>query len=163
MPRLKVYRTAAGFEDALVAAPSQKAALQAWGVRTDLFASGEAEVVDDSALTAEALARPGEVVRRPRGDVGAFLAAALKPTAGDGANRATAKPKPPDRSRLDAAEGALAQAETDFAARRQALEEERRALDARASALAREAERRLATLAQARDKAQADFEAASSK
>ena len=31
MPKLKVYRTPIGFHDAYVAAPSQKAALDAWG------------------------------------------------------------------------------------------------------------------------------------
>jgi hypothetical protein len=65
-PRLKVYRTAMGFDDALVAAPNQKAALQAWGTSTDLFAAGRAAVVDDPAEGAEALAHPGQVVRRPR-------------------------------------------------------------------------------------------------
>lgn len=65
-PRLKVYRTAMGFDDALVAAPNQKAALQAWGTSTDLFAAGRAAVVDDPVEGAEALAHPGQVVRRPR-------------------------------------------------------------------------------------------------
>jgi hypothetical protein len=41
--KLKVYRTAAGFHDAYVAAPSQKAALAAWGSDHDLFARGGAE------------------------------------------------------------------------------------------------------------------------
>ena len=68
MPRaLKVYRTAIGFHDAYVAAPSMKAALAAWGTDKNLFARGVAEQVTDPALTAAALARPGEVVRVPRG------------------------------------------------------------------------------------------------
>lgn len=33
--KLKVYRTPIGFHDAYVAAPSQKAALEAWGVETN--------------------------------------------------------------------------------------------------------------------------------
>ena len=65
--QLKVYRTVAGFDDAYVAAPSQKAALAAWGSAKDLFARGDAELVDDPALTAEPLARPGVVIRRSRG------------------------------------------------------------------------------------------------
>ena len=36
-PKLKVYSTPIGFHDALVAAPSQKAALEAWGAGTNLF------------------------------------------------------------------------------------------------------------------------------
>ena len=53
MPALKVYRTPIGFHDAYVAAPSQKAALQAWGSDANLFARGVAELVTDPALTAE--------------------------------------------------------------------------------------------------------------
>ena len=36
--KLQVFRTAIGFDDALVAAPSRKAALTAWGAEKDLFA-----------------------------------------------------------------------------------------------------------------------------
>lgn len=64
---LKVYRTAIGFHDAYVAAPSMKAALAAWGTDKDLFARKAAELVEDRALTAEPLANPGKVIRVPRG------------------------------------------------------------------------------------------------
>lgn len=68
MPRrLKVYRTAIGFHDAYVAAPSMKAALAAWGTDKDLFARKAAELVEDPALAAEPLAHPGQVIRRLRG------------------------------------------------------------------------------------------------
>jgi hypothetical protein len=68
VPRgLKVYRTAIGFHDAYVAAPSQKAALAAWGTDKNLFARGAAEVVSEPALTKAPLAQPGEVIRVPRG------------------------------------------------------------------------------------------------
>jgi hypothetical protein len=74
MPRaLKVFRTPAGFYDAVVAAPSQKAALAAWGTTTNLFASGDARVAEDPALQAEALAHPGEVIKRSRGDFAAMI------------------------------------------------------------------------------------------
>lgn len=66
MAKLKVFRTPAGFHDAYVAAPSQKAALAAWGSNANLFARGLAEVVTDPALTAAPLARPGEVIRVAR-------------------------------------------------------------------------------------------------
>lgn len=65
--KLKVYRTPAGFNDAYVAAPSQKAALEAWGSDRDLFARGIAERVTDPALTAEPLASPGVVIKHSRG------------------------------------------------------------------------------------------------
>lgn len=50
MANLKVFRTPAGFHDAYVAAPSQKAALKAWGSEADLFARGIAEKVTDPKL-----------------------------------------------------------------------------------------------------------------
>ncbi len=65
--KLKVFRTPIGFDDAYVAAASRKAALAAWGSGTDLFSAGAAEVVTDPALMKEALARPGEVIRKARG------------------------------------------------------------------------------------------------
>ena len=36
--KLKVFRTPIGFHDAYVAAPSQKAALEAWGADSNIFA-----------------------------------------------------------------------------------------------------------------------------
>ena len=65
--KLKVYSTPIGFHDALVAAPSQKAALEAWGAGTNLFSQGAAEVVTDAKLAKEALSKPGQVVKVPRG------------------------------------------------------------------------------------------------
>ena len=67
MPRkLKVFRTPTGFHDAYVAAPSRKAALEAWGADADLFARGVAEQVTDPKLTAAPLERPGEVIKLSR-------------------------------------------------------------------------------------------------
>ena len=72
---LKVFRTPIGFHDAYVAAPSQKAALEAWGSDANLFARGAAERVTDAGLMAEPLAHPGKVIRRPRGTTAEHLAA----------------------------------------------------------------------------------------
>ncbi|QIL02927.1 hypothetical protein G7078_09135 [Sphingomonas sinipercae] len=74
-PKLKVFRTPIGFHDAIVAAPSQKAALEAWGADSNLFAQGAAEQVEEPALVAAALERPGEVVRVPRGSKDEQIAA----------------------------------------------------------------------------------------
>ena len=79
MPRkspLKVFRTTIGFHDAYVGAPSQKAALQAWGTDKNLFGLDLAEVVTDPTLTAEPLASPGTVILRSRGTEAEHLAAA---------------------------------------------------------------------------------------
>lgn len=65
--KLKVFRTPIGFHDAYVAAPSMKAALEAWGSGTNLFAAGAAEVVTDPELMRQPLDRPGEVIRKARG------------------------------------------------------------------------------------------------
>ena len=159
--KLKVYRTVAGFHDAYVAAPSQKAALEAWGSDRDLFARGIAEQVTDPALTAEPLAAPGTVVKRSRGTSAEQIAALPDPQpdtperdASTGKARAKppspgsakakskppATPKPPPRAKsdpkpsgtaLDAAEETLAAVKADYAGRE-------RALAARKAALARE-------------------------
>ena len=87
--KLKVYRTPIGFHDAYVAAPSQKAALAAWGSDADLFARGIAEVVSDEELSREPFANPGKVIRRLRGTAEEQLAAlpAIKPKPSDAAGQ----------------------------------------------------------------------------
>ncbi len=168
--RLKVYRTSAGFDDAYVAAPSQAAALNAWGARGDLFAIGEAEVVTDEALTAEPLACPGEVVRRPRGDMAAMLAATPKPKAvneaaenGDKRKGRTDAPPPPelppppDRSDLDEAETALAHARDRLSHDLDALARERAELDRQEQRTRRDGEAELKRLERRRSEAERTF------
>lgn len=73
MPRkLKTYRTSLGFFDLAIAAPSMKAALEAWGSRTHLFHQGFAKETHDPAIVAATMAKPGAVLRRPVGSKGAF-------------------------------------------------------------------------------------------
>jgi len=159
--KLKVFRTPIGFHDAYVAAPSQKAALDAWGAGSNLFASGSAERVEDPELMRDPLADPGKVIRRLRGTFAEHVAALPKDDAKNAPKRESAKPsKPgkkarvgarmsttslpprpnprPDRTPLDRAEAALAMIETQHAeamadlARRQAeLDADRRALQTR--------------------------------
>jgi hypothetical protein len=105
-PKLKVYRTPIGFHDAYVAAPSQKAALQAWGSDSDLFAQKIAEQVTDPDLMKEALAHPGEIIRKLRGTA-AEQVAALGSEAAKKAAKRPAKPKPKSKP----SRAALAQAE----------------------------------------------------
>ncbi len=141
--KLKVYRTAAGFHDAYVAAPSRAAALRAWGAERDLFALGSAEEVTDTRLMEAPLASPGEVVKVARSDDGEE---APPPRA-----KKTKAAKPvarPSRAALDKAEAALEKVATEFDARRAEI-------DRRETALA--AERRKIGEAEdkARDKAQA--------
>jgi hypothetical protein len=70
--KLKTYQTSLGFFELAIAAPSMKAALQAWGSDTNLFHQGFATETDDPAIVAATLARPGVVLRRPVGSDGAF-------------------------------------------------------------------------------------------
>jgi len=166
--KLKVYRTVAGFNDAYVAATSQKAALEAWGSERDLFARGIAELVTDPALTAEPLASPGVVVKHSRGTTAEQIKAMPSPeprtARGDVSGRPeTSKqpqkpksaPKPkPSSARLEAAEAALETVAADYGGRmkgladreaklareRRELEEQHRA-DVGAAAAAVEVER----------------------
>lgn len=61
-PRIKVYRTHIGMNDWVVATSSQKAALEAWDVSRNLFASGEAAVTEDPDEIEAALADIGKPV-----------------------------------------------------------------------------------------------------
>src|SRR6266700_8410933 len=73
MPRhLKVFQAHLGFYDTAVAAPSRAAALKAWGSRQNLFREGVASETKDAQAVAAALAKPGEVLRRPVGSNAPF-------------------------------------------------------------------------------------------
>ena len=73
MPRkLKTYQTSQGFYDLAIAAPSMKAALEAWGASSNLFHQGFAKEAEDSKVIAAAMEKPGIVLRRPVGSDAAF-------------------------------------------------------------------------------------------
>lgn len=147
--KLKVYRTAAGFHDAYVAAASRAAALRAWGAERDLFALGAAEEVSDTKLAKAPLAKPGEVIKVARVDNGEDSKHRRKDA------KASAKPdKPrPKRTPLDRAEARLAAIEADFGAKRAQI-------DAKEAALAEERRKLVAAEDKARDKAQAEVDEA---
>lgn len=176
MPRkLKVFRTAVGFRDAYVAAPSRAAALRAWGTGKDLFARGSAEEVTDPALTGEALAKPGEGVYRTRGGLKEQVAAlgplpkrkpaAAKAGSPSGASPASSKPKSkpaprPSRKALDAAQAAVEalaadrdHAERDMRERERKLAQERATMEKRYA-------KKLADLQRDEDRARRDYEEA---
>ncbi len=156
--KLKVYRTPIGFHDAYVAAPSQAAALEAWGSDANLFARGIAETVSDEMLTREPLDNPGKVIKRSRGTIEEQIAAlpadratsttaradrdgaAAKSESADAPSRgkspparAAAKParKPrPSRDDLDAAESRLGALQARQADEDRALRQRERAIAA---------------------------------
>jgi flagellar biosynthesis GTPase FlhF len=78
--KLKTYQTSLGFYDQAIAAPSMKAALEAWGASSNLFHQGAAKETDDPDIVAATLAKPGVVLRRPVGSDGPFTESAELPT-----------------------------------------------------------------------------------
>lgn len=78
--KLKTYQTSLGFFDMAIAAPSMKAALQAWGSKSNLFHQGFAREVDDPDVIAATIAKPGVILRRPVGSDGPFKEEAELPS-----------------------------------------------------------------------------------
>jgi colicin import membrane protein len=97
--KLKTYQTSLGFYDLAIAAPSMKAALEAWGAGSNLFHQGVAKESGDPDVVAATMSKPGVVLRRPVGSNGPFREHADLPAhlAGDGPkhspNKTIAKPK----------------------------------------------------------------------
>jgi colicin import membrane protein len=78
--KLKTYQTSSGFFDLAVAAPSMKAAAEAWGSRTNVFKQGFAKETRDPAIVAATMGKPGVVLKRPVGSHGPFTEHAELPT-----------------------------------------------------------------------------------
>jgi hypothetical protein len=95
-----------GFYDLALAAPSMKAALEAWGAESNLFHQGVAKESKDPEVVAATMAKPGVILRHPVGSNGPFTEHAGLPTdLADGEvngrpNRPRGKPKkqPPRKS-----------------------------------------------------------------
>ena len=87
--KLKTYQTSLGFFDLAVAAPSMKAALEAWGADSNLFHQGAAKQSEDPDVIEATMAAPGVVLKRPVGSSGPFREHAELPTdlVGDGASK----------------------------------------------------------------------------
>jgi hypothetical protein len=94
--KLKTYQTSLGFFDQAIAAPSMKAALEAWGADSNLFHQGAAVESDDPEVVAATMAKPGVVLKRPVGSNGPFGEHAALPTGlgdGDKAAKTSGQPK----------------------------------------------------------------------
>jgi hypothetical protein len=100
--KLKTYQTSLGFFDLAIAAPSMKAALEAWGADSNLFHQGAATESDDPDVIAAAMEKPGVVLRRPVGSVGSFGEHAQLPTdlGGPGPTKAARSQRAVKRSSL---------------------------------------------------------------
>jgi colicin import membrane protein len=141
--KLKTYTTSAGFFDLAVAAPSMKAALEAWGSTTNLFHQGFAKESDDPGTVAAAMARPGVVLRRAVGSNDPFSEDARLPTDLP-AGKVRKKPAKPAAKTPEPAPPALDDKATRKAALAFEQERKRRESDRRSEEQARrkEAERR---------------------
>ena len=137
MPRkLKTFTTSAGFFDLAVAAPSMKAALEAWGSRNNLFHQGFAKATDDRDIVAATMAKPGVVLRRPVGTDRPFTEGAELPrdfanVVEGGRGKTTSRPKhhsaPVDEktARQAAVQYAREQKQRDREARREQVAREK--------------------------------------
>jgi hypothetical protein len=140
--KLKVYRTTAGgFFELAVAAPSMKAAAEAWGADPDVFKRGFAEETDDPKAVEATMAAPGTVVRRPVGSDGEFSEHAALPKAPED-KRGKPNVKPGEVKRKTGAnadqEAKQTQKAVQKASQAAALEKERKE---QAAALERERQR----------------------
>ncbi|MGX4805102.1 cell envelope biogenesis protein TolA [Bradyrhizobium guangdongense] len=171
--KLKTFQTSLGFYDQAVAAPSMKAALEAWGAKSNLFHQGIAKETDDPDIVAATMAAPGIVLRRPVGTDGPFSEHAALPTdlAGDedtaisrSKSRSKTKKRPAKsatkraaKPEIDAAQARKAVAA--FAREEQRRERERRKEEAaRAKARARR-DKAVAAAQAALDKARQEHQA----
>ena len=165
--KLKVFRTPIGFHDAYVAAPSMKAALEAWGSSTNLFSQGAAEQVTDPKLTKAPLARPGEVVRVPRGSEGEHFKAlgraekkgkkkAGGPSPASGRGDKKTRGRRPSSAGVERAQAALARVEARHREALEKLRAEAAAIDKKRREIERkhrgERERLTSELDEAREK-----------
>ncbi|MDO8799672.1 hypothetical protein [Phenylobacterium sp.] len=119
--KLKVFVTSDGLADYVVAASSRPKALAAWEAHQDLFANGAAYETDDPELAAAALAKPGEVLRRPAKShtLPAALPKAPKPR---GPSKAALRKVEEAERALADIEAAHDEATADLARQRAALE-----------------------------------------
>jgi hypothetical protein len=136
--RLKVFVSTDGLTDYVVATTSRPKALAAWGVKQDLFKEGGARETDDAALRAEALAQPGEVLRRPAGTLAVL--AKIQPR-----KLEPAKLKPAKPAKLKAPSKAALKKVESLQARLLKLDSEAAAIEARRSEAVEAAEIRART------------------
>lgn len=112
--KLKVFTWSDGFHAFTVATTSRPKALEAWGSRQDLFASGLASPLTEGPDYDAALASPGEVIERGLTvDIGRVSKAERSTGSADVARKAKARAKA--RGRLEALEARLAALDTAHA------------------------------------------------
>src|SRR5688572_13662952 len=161
--KLKTFTTSAGFFDLAVAAPSMKAALEAWGSKNNLFQHGFAKVSEDPKIVAATMAHPGVVLRRPVGSTGTFSEHAQLPTdlpVGKAkhapAKRSAKRPEPPTKAVDDKTAREAARA---FEKQQKRRDSERRREEANRQRERERRERAIAAAEAALEQARQDHEA----
>ena len=102
--KLKTYQTSLGFFEQAIAAPSMKAALEAWGADSNLFHQGAAKESTDPDVIAATMKKPGVVLKRPVGSSGPFGEhAELPKSLGQDARRQRAPAPPPRKAKKPSA------------------------------------------------------------
>jgi hypothetical protein len=100
MPRkLKTYQTSLGFYDLAIAAPSMKAAHEAWGAGSNLFHQGAAQKTDDPEVVGAVMSKPGVVLKRAAGSSARFAEHADLPDIEDERSGRKKSPRPEPRRR----------------------------------------------------------------
>jgi hypothetical protein len=129
--KLKTYQTSLGFFEQAIAAPSMKAALEAWGADSNLFHQGAAKESHDPDVIAATMAKPGVVLKRPVGSNGPFKEHAELPRdiAGDGgakkSDRKVASGKPQRHAKKTVDDAADRKASLAFEKERERRKHER--------------------------------------
>jgi hypothetical protein len=148
---LKVFSYSDGFHSWTVAATSRAKALEAWGVKRDLFKDGSAVEAKEGPDKEAALKSPGELIERG-------LSVDIGKVEKTKAPKAAKKhgPSAKDVTRVEALEEELAELEA-------AQAEEARALEARRAGLEREAAGLAKSQSKARDALKTKLKAARAK
>ena len=136
--KLKTFQTSLGFYDLAIAAPSMKAALEAWGAGSNLFHQGAAKETDDPEVVAATTLKPGVVLKRPAGSNGRFAEHADLPDLDNEASgrKKTRRPEPKGRATPKISDKDARKAAADFE-----REQKRRDVERRKEEAAREKER----------------------
>lgn len=133
MPRpLKVFSYSDGFHSWTVAATSRARALEAWGVKRDLFKDGAAVEAAEGPDREAALKAPGELIER---GLSVDIGRVEKTRAPKAAKKRG--PSAKDRARVEALENELAALDATQRVETQGLEARRAEMEREAAALVR--------------------------
>lgn len=126
--RLKVFSWSDGFHAFTVAASSRPKALEAWGMRRDIFKDGLAKELDGGPDYEAAMAAPGEVIQRGEAIDRGRLGKRPKPLRATAPSAAEKKRKALE-AEVERLDQAWAETQADFDAREAALAKARDAAD----------------------------------